>query len=185
MTVVQTADVLTVAQCDEIIACTLPLLTRSRMGERTQQPARQRVSGARTSYSRLLKPGDVDAEKLDAVAAAVAEATGVPRSHQEPFSVLRYQPGQWFRAHRDQFPPHAVDASGQRTHTVIFWLRAPEAGGALQFPVAGEEYVRPAGTLLAWPSQSNPYALHASSPVLRGEKWVMVTWVRERPIETT
>ena len=64
-----------------------------------------------------------------AVAHRIANLTQVPgERYFEPFQILQYQPGQFYRVHHDQnsglFTPQ-----GARLYTFFMYLNTPEAGG--------------------------------------------------------
>lgn len=112
--------------------------------------------------------------------------------HAEPFAVLRYQPGQQYKPHRDYFTSQGnrdelVDGrGGQRETTILIYLNEVAAGGETDFPLL-HACVTPeqgkAVKFLNLDAQGRPNSdtLHAGKPVLRGEKWLLSVWFRERP----
>jgi prolyl 4-hydroxylase len=101
----------------------------------------------------------------------------------------RYAEGQEFKAHRDTFGPdcYAQHCSelGQRTWTGMVYLNAPEEGGTTRFELVGMEITPQQGMLLAWnnllPSGAiDASTLHRGMPVVRGTKYVLTKWFRER-----
>lgn len=108
----------------------------------------------------------------------------------EPLALLRYQPGQEYRPHRDYLPPSVLTspqgrAAGQRAHTVFVYLSDVEAGGSTAFPELGVE-IRPLrGRAVVFDNlhadgTPDPRTLHAGLPVEAGEKWLGTLWLRER-----
>lgn len=113
-------------------------------------------------------------------------------THAEPFALLCYQVGQQYKPHRDYFTSQGnrdelVDGrGGQRDVTIFVYLNDVEAGGETDFPLLGA-CVSPeqgkAVKFLNLTAQGEPNAdtLHAGKPVLRGEKWLLTVWFRQRP----
>ena len=112
--------------------------------------------------------------------------------HAEPLAVLRYLPGQQYQVHYDYFT-NSGDAAqlvemrgGQRTTTVFVYLNDVEAGGETDFPLL-HVHVSPAqGKAVKFMNldskgEPNTQTLHAGKPVIRGEKWLLTVWFRQRP----
>ncbi|HVA54369.1 MAG TPA: 2OG-Fe(II) oxygenase [Gammaproteobacteria bacterium] len=117
---------------------------------------------------------------------------GMPASHAEPISVLRYLPGEEYKPHYDYFTvdehsmPQVQDANGQRTVTVFMYLNKVDAGGETEFPRLAIKVLPEKGTAVAFlncdaKGQPDLDTLHAGLPVIRGEKWLATVWFRERP----
>lgn len=151
-------------------------------GERRPHPHR-------TSFSAQL-PHDPVAEALLYRLSGLA---GLPVSHIEPLAILRYLPGQEYRPHGDWLPEAtAADAShlqrfGQRTHTVLLYLNTPADGGALTFPERDLTIAAESGRAVCFENtdadgRPRQDSLHASLPVVTGEKWVASLWFRSKPI---
>lgn len=113
-------------------------------------------------------------------------------THAEPLAVLRYLPGQQYQVHYDYFT-NSGDAAqlvemrgGQRTTTVFVYLNDVEAGGETDFPLL-HVHVSPAqGKAVKFMNldskgEPNTQTLHAGKPVIRGEKWLLTVWFRQRP----
>lgn len=154
-------------------------------GERRPHPHR-------TSFSAQLPRGDDD-PVAEALLHALSGLAGLPASHIEPLAILRYLPGQEYRPHGDWLPTAtAADAShlqrfGQRTHTVLLYLNTPDEGGALSFPERGVTIDARQGRAVCFENtdaDGRPIhdSLHASLPVITGEKWVASLWFRSKPI---
>lgn len=123
---------------------------------------------------------------------AIAELTGFPVDHGEPFQVQRYKEGGLYRPHFDFFPPEQSGSAshmrvgGQRVATVILYLMSPDAGGGTLFPNLGLRVnaiddralffmnVNPAGEV-------DTRTLHGGEEVTQGVKWIATKWIRERP----
>ena len=80
-----------------------------------------------------------------AIERRAALAMARPAAHCEPFSVIRYLPGQQYKPHVDYFVPEQLalnrerfgDFAGQRLATFLIYLRAPTRGGGTRFIDAG------------------------------------------------
>jgi hypothetical protein len=128
------------------------------------------------------------------IAARVAVALGIPPERIEPFSVLRYRTGHRYAEHVDYFDDRRLaeyarsgDPGGQRVGTFLIYLRAPETGGETHYPETGLR-VRGRPGLGVWHSnvrsdgQPDPQSRHEGSPIERGEKWLLRTAIRARPL---
>jgi len=125
-----------------------------------------------------------------------AAALERPAAHCEPYSVVRYLPGQQYKPHLDYFSAEQLklnrerfgDRAGQRLATFLVYLRAPEGGGGGTryldggFTVQGEHGL----AVLHWnchPDGSpDTRTTHAGLPVTAGEKWLARKALRERAV---
>lgn len=116
---------------------------------------------------------------------------GVPMANAEPLVLLRYQPGEEYRPHRDYLPPSTpgntpmLDQPGQRVHTVFTYLASVDEGGETDFPMLGARIAPVRGNAVhfinLYPNgEPDPRTLHAGLPVVRGEKWLATLWTRQR-----
>lgn len=112
----------------------------------------------------------------------IAAASATPVAHGEPLNVLRYAPGQQYRAHLDTLPP----PHSQRVRTVIVYLNEDYEGGETRFEPGGPAVRGRTGDALVFDNvlpdgRVDPAARHAGLPVRAGEKWVATRWIRARP----
>jgi len=75
--------------------------------------------------------------------------------------------------------------SGQRVSTLVVYLNDVEEGGETYFPEIGLSVVPKRGNAIYFEyanslRQVDPKSLHASSTIVKGEKWAMTKWMRER-----
>jgi TPR repeat protein len=123
----------------------------------------------------------------------VGEAFGLPASHVEPLSVLRYQDGHRYAPHVDYFDAARLqenesqgDHAGQRVASFLVYLRPAEAGGETHYlklgkKVQGRERMALCHLNCLPSGEPDPDTLHTGEPVQRGEKWLARTTVREKP----
>ncbi len=146
-------------------------------------------SGVRTSQSMFYSDSTVDAVvRLLERRMCAAVSHSMPSS--EPVSVLFYGQGQEYRPHFDYFDPTLASSEdlmaqgGQRLKTIIVYLNNVEKGGATSFPHLGVEVNAKIGHAVRFDNcdqDGKPYpsSLHAGTPVMAGEKWLAVKWMRE------
>lgn len=93
-------------------------------------------------------------------------------SHRQGMQILRYRPGQFYNYHIDKDYAGVSEESSRRTLSIVLYLTDDHQGGGTEFP--GKVYKPKAGEALIFPAEwSYP---HKAQPVLKGEKWVCVTW---------
>ncbi len=110
----------------------------------------------------------------------------------EPLALLRYQPGEEYRPHRDYLPPARLamtdgQLGGQRLYTAFVYLNDVDAGGETDFPELGVRITPKAGRAVLFhntlaDATPDPRTLHAGLPVVAGEKWLATLWIRERAV---
>lgn len=107
----------------------------------------------------------------------------------ETLQVVRYDVGQEFKPHLDQFDTSTdvgkreVRSGGQRGATFLVYLNEPAAGGATVFPEVGLSVLPKARAAVFWRHQlpngrTDPRTLHGGAPVTRGRKYAMNCWLR-------
>ncbi|MCW5580537.1 MAG: 2OG-Fe(II) oxygenase [Luteimonas sp.] len=125
---------------------------------------------------------------LRCVQLRMARAAGMELVNAEQLIVLRYEPGQEYRPHRDYLPSSAIERdrpqAGNRARTICVYLNDVDAGGETAFPAAGVEVAPKAGSAVVFDNlrgdgSPDPDSLHAGQPVLRGVKWLATLWLRQ------
>jgi prolyl 4-hydroxylase len=162
-------------------------------------------SGIRTSAGMFLTKGQTPTVRM--VEERVAAAVGLPEENGEGMQILRYEHGQKYDPHYDYFHDKinpSPNRGGQRMATMLIYLKDTEEGGETIFPNAkkpegfhdGEKdgafsdcakrglpvKSKRGDAVLFW-SLTSDYkldkgSLHGACPVLRGEKWTAVKWIR-------
>ncbi|MGH8274622.1 MAG: 2OG-Fe(II) oxygenase, partial [Gammaproteobacteria bacterium] len=122
----------------------------------------------------------------------IASGAGLAAANGEPLAVLRYLPGQQYRAHRDALGREKLlhdplRASGDRIATTLVYLNEPRAGGATAFPFLELQVEPRIGRLLIFRNMDDAgeaaqNAIHTGMPVTAGSKWLASLWLRERPV---
>lgn len=161
----------------------------ARCAQMTLRPAQ--VEDARTGEGMQRAGRDCDAATLgppqedmvvQAILKRVAAATDTPQECGESLNVLRYQPGQQYRAHLDALASHG----NPRRFSTVLYLNDNYTGGETQFSRSGLKVKGRAGDALLFRNltpdgRPDQRSLHAGMPVEAGIKWIAMRWIRERP----
>jgi prolyl 4-hydroxylase len=179
--------VLSDEECDALKQMAMPRLERSAVvgvadGVNT-------VMDIRTSDGAYFQRAESDLiRRIDARTAAIMR---LPEDHGEGLQVMRYGQGGEYLPHFDYFQPEEkgsqphLATGGQRVSTLIMYLHDVDAGGETIFPRIDFSYVPRKGQGLyfeytAADGSLDPLSLHGGAPVMRGEKWIVTKWMRER-----
>ncbi|MGA9852238.1 MAG: hypothetical protein WBR15_04845 [Gammaproteobacteria bacterium] len=124
----------------------------------------------------------------------IAAAFKLPMEQVEPVSVLRYQTSDHYAPHVDYFDAARLeynrrigDHSGQRVASFLVYLLAPEVGGEthylkLKLKIAGRPRMALCHSNLTAAGTPDPMTLHTGEAVIKGEKWLARTTLREKPL---
>lgn len=172
-------------ECRLLVATAQPMLRRSQAID--PQTGEAQAMQIRTSSDASFDPLIEDLS-LRLVQQRMASAAGMEMVQAEQLIVLRYEPGQEYRPHRDYRSPESlrldVPEAGNRARTICVYLNEPEAGGETQFPVAGVTVEPQAGRAVIFDNlledgSPDVDSLHAGLPVQQGEKWLATLWLRQ------
>jgi prolyl 4-hydroxylase len=181
-------QVVSPAECEELIALARPRLKPSTVVD--PQTGHDVVTGLRSSFGMFFRPQEnAFIARLDR---RFAEIMNLPVAHGEGLQILHYPVGAHSTPHFDFLVPSnpanqaSLARSGQRVSTLVTYLNEVEEGGETVFPEAGWAVSPQRGNAVYFEygnrlGQLDHASLHASRPVLRGEKWVATKWVRQRP----
>lgn len=108
----------------------------------------------------------------------------------EPFQILRYQPGQFYKVHHDQnsglFTPQ-----GARVYTFFMYLNDVDEGGGTRFADLGVTVPARKGSAVLWPSVMNedpdrdePLTNHEGLPPRSGIKFASNVWIHNYDYRT-
>jgi prolyl 4-hydroxylase len=116
---------------------------------------------------------------------------GLIPEHGEFLQGQRYATGQQFKPHHDTLrtdQPYWQHQQrfGQRTWTAMVFLNVPDQGGETFFPRADVLIPPRQGSMVTWNNLDvngapNPMTLHQGMPVIRGHKYIVTKWYREKP----
>ena len=182
--VVVFGNLLSAAECDELMALARPRLERSETVDTSTGGSE--VNAARTSDGMFFERGEHPV--ITRLERRIAMLLNWPVEHGEGLQILRYRPGARYEPHYDYFDPEKsgtpriVERGGQRVGTLVMYLNTPARGGATTFPDAGLEVapVRGSGVFFSYDRpHPSTRTLHGGAPVLAGEKWVATKWLRE------
>lgn len=184
-------DVLSAEECARLIELARPRLAPSTIVD--PQTGRDVVTGLRGSFGMFFRPlEDAFIARLDR---RIAEVMNLPVEHGEGLQVLHYPQGAGSAPHFDFLVPSnpanvaSIARSGQRVSTMVSYLNDVPEGGETVFSEAGWAVSAQRGHAVYFEycnslDQLDHASLHASSPVLRGEKWVATKWMRQRPFRS-
>mmetsp|Transcript_23163 Transcript_23163/g.49975 ORF Transcript_23163/g.49975 Transcript_23163/m.49975 type:complete len:408 (-) Transcript_23163:251-1474(-) len=157
--------------------------------------AGDQLNPVRTSYQCWCNfPGCFTDPLIHRVTLRIANVTGTKYNNGEDMQIVRYEPGQFYRAHHDQNTA-IWTPQGPRVLTFFIYLNTPEKGGGTRFPRvggAGGITVEPRkGSAVLWPStlDSQPMltddrTLHEAMPVIDGIKYGANMWVHQFDFKT-
>lgn len=128
---------------------------------------------------------------LEVLRARIASATGLPVPVFEPPQIMRYSVGQEFRPHFDFLTESEegwaaqMRRFGQRIATFLLFLNEDFEGGETDFPSVGISHRGRRGDAIFWANvdqnrQPDRLTFHAGRPPVRGEKWILSQWIRDR-----
>ena len=182
------SNVMSSEECEQLINLARPRLTPSTIVD--PMTGKNIVSDKRTSYGMFFKLNEnAFISRLDQ---RISEIMNLPVEHGEGIQILYYPAGTGSEPHFDFLIPSnpanqfSLARSGQRCSTLVTYLNDVEAGGETVFPAAGWAVSPIAGNAVYFEyanehGQVDHASLHASNPVIAGEKWVATKWMRQRP----
>ena len=175
-------EFLSAAECDRMIAMVDGVAKPSTVFDMNYQDQ------YRTSYS-----GDVNFADpfVRSINRRIDDLLGIDTSFGENIQGQRYLPGQQFKEHCDWFYTAAdywaeeKAHGGQRSWTAMAYLNEVEEGGHTHFTEIGASIEPKPGVLMVWNNATpeglpNEDTLHAGTPVIAGQKYVLTKWFRTR-----
>ena len=128
---------------------------------------------------------------VTAIEERIANLVNIPVVNGEGLQVLNYKEGQFYNPHFDFFDPDlkgsapALAVGGQRVATFIMYLSSVAEGGETHFPEMDIKVPPTRGDAVLFynvtvDGKVDRNTLHASLPVISGEKWASTKWIRER-----
>lgn len=133
------------------------------------------------------------------IADGISALTSIDKSRFEKLTLTHYSEGQFFKTHQDYFieinsnesytqaTKERCEAGGNRLSTIILYLNDVIEGGETHFPWLDVAVTPVKGRFCQfnydydeW--KDNVKTQHAAAPVIKGEKWIITIWVREKPL---
>lgn len=178
-------DLLSADECISLIEMARPELKRAKVVD--EKTGEHRIDPLRASATKNCSYKETPV--VEAVEARIAALFGHPVTHQEQMQVMHYPVGGLYKPHNDYFDPALpgspaiLKRGGQRIATVVIYLNDVEEGGGTVFPKLGLESRPKRGNAVYFESvdefgQIDPRLLHTGAPVIQGEKWIAVKWIR-------
>ena len=121
---------------------------------------------------------------VHAINRRIAALSGTTPEQGEPLQVLRYRPGQQYRAHFDALPGTA----NQRVLTMLVYLNHNYQGGETLFIKSNLKVNARRGDALLFRNADDAGRIdqatqHSGLPVTRGVKLIASRWIRARPLD--
>ncbi|MCM3213224.1 2OG-Fe(II) oxygenase [Niallia taxi] len=174
-------NVLSDQECNKLIEFSKDNLKRSKISSSGEGE----VNDIRTSSSMFFQGNENDIlEKLEKRISAIM---CVPIEHAEGIQILKYTPGQEYKAHFDFFNSASKAAKNNRISTLVIYLNDVEEGGETYFPKLNLSISPKKGSAVYFEyfynnEDLNELTLHGGAPVIKGEKWVATQWMRKQKI---
>lgn len=171
-------NVLSDIECEELIRLATDKVKRSKIGTTRVE------NELRTSSSMFIEENEnVIVTRVEKRIEAVMN---IPIEHGEGLQILRYTPGQEYRAHHDFFSSKS-HVTNNRISTLVMYLNDVEQGGETFFPHLNLTVTPRKGMAVYFEyfynDQSlNDLTLHGGAPVEVGEKWVATQWMRKQRV---
>lgn len=172
-------NVLSNEECDELVRLSKDKMKRSKIGTTREE------NELRTSSSMFLE--ESENEIIARVEKRVSSIMNIPIEHGEGLQILRYTPGQEYKAHHDFFSSTSKVASNNRISTLVMYLNDVEQGGETFFPKLNFSVTPKKGMAVYFEyfyneQNLNDLTLHGGAPVITGEKWVATQWMRKQKV---
>jgi len=202
-----TGDLLSPSECDDIITyCNDLKLNKAKVTSNDiDGNIIKVVSNHRTNYNLKIQWGKHII--LDELYKRISNITSLPIENIE-MEINKYHINEYFLPHYDFLPPAwIVDTGGQRLYSCVVYLNDDFKGGETHFPnisngevscirpswaeegqifSTGHHIVKPVkGKSIMWrnclpgTTELNTMSLHESLPIISGEKWALIAWIRE------
>lgn len=170
-------NVLSDEECESLIELSKDSMKRSKIG------ASREVDNIRTSSGTFLEEN----ETVAIIEKRVSSIMNIPVEHGEGLHILKYTPGQEYKAHYDYFAEHSRAAENNRISTLVMYLNDVEEGGETFFPKLNLSIAPKKGSAVYFEyfyndKSLNELTLHGSAPVIKGEKWVATQWMKRRSL---
>ena len=175
--IVLLGNVLSDEECDGLIELSKDRMNRSKIG------AKHEVNERRTSSGMFFQENEYDI--ITKIEKRISTIMNIPIEHGDGIQVLKYTPGQEYKAHFDFFTSSSIAAKNNRISTIIMYLNNVEHGGETFFPKLNFSVSPRKGMAVYFEyfyndKNLNELTLHGGAPVITGEKWVATQWMRRQ-----
>ena len=120
----------------------------------------------------------------------VSSETNLPIENQENVHIVKYKINGEYKEHHDFFHPgeyyfaDEIKKGGQRVYSCLIYLNDNFTGGETHFLNKNLNITPKKGTMVIWNNLKEDGSpdydtLHAGLPVISGEKYICLVWVRE------
>lgn len=130
------------------------------------------------------KSGCRDDEIVQRILNRLGNITGIPPINYEDLQMLKYEVGQYYKAHHDYIGHQKDRHSGPRILTFFLYLSDVEEGGGTRLNNLGIDIQPKVGRALLWPSVYNfdPSIMdgrtrHEALAVVKGRKFAANAWI--------
>lgn len=176
--VVVLGNMLSEEECDELIRLSADGLKRSKIGTTREE------NEVRTSSSTFID--ETENVVVARIEKRIEAVMNIPIAHGEGLQILRYTPGQQYKAHHDFFSAKS-NVTNNRISTLVMYLNDVEQGGETFFPHLNFSVAPRKGMAVYFEyfyndPTLNDLTLHGGAPVEIGEKWVATQWMRKQRV---
>lgn len=177
--IVVLGNVLSDEECDGLINLAKDKMKRSKIGTTREE------NEVRTSSSMFIE--ESENEMVVRVENRISAIMNIPIEHGEGLQILRYTPGQQYKAHYDFFTSTNKVINNNRISTLVMYLNDVEEGGETFFPQLNFSVSPKKGMAVYFEyfyndQRLNELTLHGGAPVIKGEKWVATQWMRRQKV---
>jgi prolyl 4-hydroxylase len=175
--IVVLGNVLSDEECDELIRLSKDKMHRSKIG------ITHEVNEIRTSSSMFFQENEH--KIITKLEKRVAAIMNIPVEHGDGIQILKYTPGQEYKAHFDFFTSTNKEIKNNRISTIVMYLNDVEHGGETFFPKLNFSVSPRKGMAVYFEyfytdKNVNERTLHGGAPVTTGEKWIATQWMRRQ-----
>ncbi|QTD42765.1 2OG-Fe(II) oxygenase [Sporosarcina sp. Te-1] len=176
--IVVLGNVLSDEECNELITMSKDKMQRSKIGTTHAE------NELRTSSGMFIE--ESENEVVSRIERRIATIMNIPIEHGESLQILRYTPGQQYKAHYDYFSSTSK-VTNNRISTLVMYLNDVDEGGETFFPQLNFSVTPKKGMAVYFEyfyndQTLNELTLHGGAPVIAGEKWVATQWMRKQRI---
>tara|TARA_R110000824_G_scaffold392891_1_gene591567 strand:- start:22 stop:615 length:594 start_codon:yes stop_codon:yes gene_type:complete len=189
--IIELEDALTKDECNIVIESHRDKLHRAEVVKNNKK-GNTEVHRARTNSEAFYDKDDKNKELTEVMSKIkdyISAITRLPLENQEDPIILNYQKEQKYDPHYDWFEEEGgywdgeKNTGGQRLYSVLFYLNDVKEGGETFYPKLDRKIKPKTGKMICHKNTHDGVclrnSLHGAMPVIAGEKWALVCWIRE------